>query len=260
MKNFVFTSIATILLVSAAVSYFLEREKEEPDNYIYYIPPSVQNEVESNEVVPDTIKGIKTSDVVRWYPETKTIQEDTVYVLGPDGEPHMIVYESLLDDDDDGFHGRLYVKDDYWLGVDLEGEGDSDYTKALKPFQKYGGLIFNGSMSLEFDPDYFGGCDWQITLSVYPSLIKKFGTIELPWGSITIRDTTEAFIQFGSYANSDPNLFDRYYKLNEGKYDYFLRDFLEQISRPHENSFGISYVISIVRNTDKKIASISGEF
>lgn len=214
MKKFVFTSIATILLVSAAVSYFFEREKEEPDDYIYYIPSSEQ------------------------------VAE----------EP-----ELTADDADDGFHGRLYVKDDYWLGVDLEGEGSSDDTKALKPFQKYGGLIFKGSMSFEFDPDYFGGCDWQITLSVYP-WNKKFGTIELPWGSITIRDATDAFIQFGSYTNSDPNLFHRYYELNNGECDYFLKDFLYQISKPYENSFGISYIISIVRNTDKKVAFISGEF
>ena len=256
MKNFVFTSIATILLVSTAVSYFLEREKEEPDHTIYYTPPPVQN----NEVVPDTFKGVELSEIIRWDPEMETTMDDIVYIPMPNGEVQIMVYDPLPDDDDDGFHGRLYTKDYYWLGVDLEGEGDSDYTEALKPFQRFGHLLFSGSMSLEFNPEYFGNDDWQITLSVYPSLIKKFGTIETQWGSITIRDTTEAFIQFGSYANSDPNLFDRYYKLNEGKYDHRMRDFLEQISKPHENSFGIFYRISMIRKTDKQIASISGEF
>ena len=211
MKNITVWIITSVLLAGAAVAY-ISKEFEDRE-------PSVEYSEESTEA--STLKekeGIKPEDVIYF-------------------DPLAI--------------GKSVVERDGMVFVDLEGEGSSDETEELKAFQKYGYLRFNGKIRIEFNPSYFVGYYWKITLS-FDKRNEKLGTIELPWGKITVLEPTYAYLDFGSLRKCEENYFTICRDRNGGEDNPEIKNFAIQCIKPYADSYKIYNRISLVRIIDEQ--------
>lgn len=218
MKNITVWIITSVLLAGAAVAY-ISKEFEDRESIVEYSKESTE---------ASTIKdkeGIRPENIINFDPKA--------------------IGKSVVERD-----GRVFI--------DLEGEGSSDETEELKAFQKYGYLRFNGKIRIEFNPSYFVGYYWKITLS-FDKRNEKLGTIELPWGKITVLEPTYAYLDFGSLRKCEENYFSICRDRNGGEDNPEIKDFAIQSIKPYADSYKIFYRISLVRKSDEQTGGCSGE-
>ena len=229
MKSITTWIITGGLLAGAAVSYISKEFSDSSENqYVEHTEESLSADIadfESTETSTTKDKeGIRPEDIIHYDPKA----------IGKSVVEH---------------NGRVFV--------DLEGYGNSDESKELKAFQKYGSLMFNGKIQIEFNPSYFDGYYWEISLR-FDKWNEKLGTIELPWGKITVLEPTYAYLDFGSLRFCEVNYFHTCRENNGRKDDDEITEFARQSTKPYADSYGISYILSLVRKSDNQTGVSSG--
>lgn len=225
MKSITTWIITGVLLAGAAVSYISKEYSDSNENQSLSADVA---DVESETSTPKDKEGIRPEDIIHYDP--KAI-------------------------------GKSVVEWDGIVYVDLEGEGSSDDTKELKPFQKWGYLEFNGKVQIEFNPSYFEreGYEWWIIMQFH-KWNERLGTAVFPWGKVTVLEPTSGFMDFGSMKSCEVNYYHNCRDKHGREDDDEIEKFAKQSAKSSADSLGVFCVVSLVRKSDEWTGSYSGEF